>query len=518
MRAKRLRGRYPVHERGIAMVFPDYESYDATGLAGLVRSGEVTPKELVDAAIDRIERRNGAVHAVIHRRFDAARIEAGGRLADGPFRGVPFLLKDLTSELAGTPMNAGSRLLASYVPDHDSELVRRYRAAGVVIVGKTNTPEFGITPTTEPRFHGPTRNPWDPTRSSGGSSGGSAAAVATGMVPAAHGGDGGGSIRIPSSCCGLFGMKPTRGRTPTGPHRGPMWHGASVEHVLTRSVRDSAAFLDATAGPDAGAPYWAPPNDRPFLDEVSRDPGRLRIAFTTRPFLSERVAPECVAAVEDTVRLLEELGHEVVEAHPDLDGEAFVQSFITMIAGEVRADVEEAARIAGRDPAWSDLEPSTWSLFLLGRAFTAADLSLALRRLSRETRRVGLFFRDWDVLLTPTLGSPPLPLGTLKPTTTEAGMARALRSLRAGWALRGPDIIHRLADPTFAFIPFTPVFNATGQPAMSVPLHWTGGGLPIGSHFVGRFGDEATLFRLAGQLEQARPWFDRRPDLHAPSA
>jgi len=487
----------------------EYLRQDATGLAGLVRRGEVSPLELVETALGRIERLNPRVNAVIHRMDDAARAAARGMLPEGPFRGVPLLLKDLLSGVAGEPFECGSTLLRGFRAPHDSELVRRYRRAGFVLAGKTNTPEFGLTPVTEPVSHGVTRNPWDLTRTSGGSSGGSAAAVASGMVPVAGGGDGGGSIRIPASCCGLFGMKPTRGRVPMGPDFGEIWHGAVVEHVLTRSVRDSAAILDATAGPDAGAPYFAAPPERPFLEETVREPGRLRIAFTARAWLGATVHPDCTAALLDSARLLEALGHQVEEASPALDGAAFARAFLTMICAELAGDIAEAELAVGRRAGPGELEPATWALTLLGRSVSAAQYSSAVRLLQRTARQIAPFFGRYDILVTPTVSAPPVRTGALQPTPRERVLLKFLGGVRSGRLLRWAGVLEQTAATVFEFIPWTPVINATGQPAMSVPLAWNPAGLPIGIHFVGRYGDEATLYRLAAQLEQARPWFDR---------
>lgn len=491
----------------------EYLRHDATGLASLVRDRSVSPLELVETAFARIDRLNPRVNAVIHRMDGSARAAASGVLPEGPFRGVPLLLKDLVATVAGEPFRCGSRFLADYVPSHDSELVKRYRRAGFVFLGKTNTPEFGLTPVTEPALCGPTNNPWDLTRTSGGSSGGSAAAVASGMVPVATGGDGGGSIRIPASCCGLFGMKPSRGRVPTGPDFGEIWHGAVVEHVVTRSVRDSAAVLDATAGADAGAPYAAPYQERPFAEELSRDPGRLRVAFTDRPWLGGVVHPDCAGALRDTAAFLEGLGHHVEEATPAFDGTAFARAFLTMITAELAGDVADAERTLGRRGRPGDFEPATWALILLGRALPASQFSQALRLLQRTAREIAPFFERHDVLLTPTLAAPPVPTGALQPTAAERRLLEIVGMLRAGRTLRAAGILERTAGRVFEFIPWTPVINATGQPAMSVPLCWNAAGLPIGMHFVGRFGAEATLYRLAAQLERARPWMDRLPPL-----
>jgi amidase len=490
-----------------------YDTHDALGLAALVRAREVTPRELVEAAIRRIDRLNPRINAVVYRMDDEARRAADAGAGDGPFAGVPFLLKDLLAHYAGTPTTAGSRMLDGFVPDHDSEIVRRFRRAGLIVVGKTNTPEFGLTPFTEPERYGPTRNPWDLSRTTGGSSGGSAAAVAAGIVPMAGGGDGGGSIRIPASCCGLFGLKPTRGRTPTGPDEGELWQGAAIEHVLTRTVRDSAAALDAIAGGDPGAPYIIAPPERPYLDEVSTEPRSLRVAMTSTPLLGHSVHPECVRAVDDAARLLESLGHHVEEAAPTVDRDSFNRAFLTIVCGEVRADLSDAERVTGRRASSRLVEPPTWALALLGRALGADAFALASRTLQRAAREVGRFFERYDVLLTPMLASPPVAIGALQPTPREMLAIRILGALDAGGLLRRAGMLEQAAEKVFDFIPYAPLFNVTGQPAMSVPLAWSADGLPIGVQCVARFGDEATLFRLAGQLERARPWAARRPEM-----
>lgn len=491
--------------------FPEYPRYDALGLAELVRTGQITPSELVEAAIERIEAHNPALNAVIVKLYEQARLAARGPVSGGPFGGVPFLVKDLLSTIEGVPTACGTKLLKNLPVPHDSELMVRWKRAGLIPLGKTNTPEFGLTPYTEPLTFGPSRNPWDKTRTPGGSSGGSAAAVATRMVPLATGGDGGGSIRIPASACGLFGLKPTRGRTPTGPDFGEAWHGFAIEHALTRSVRDSAALLDATQGADLGAPYASPAYDRPFLNEVSTAPGRLRIAFTGKPFLGKVVDPEVLAALERTVRLLKELGHEVVEATPEIDNEAFSLAFITILAAELRADIEAVSQAAGQKVSVKNFDPASFGLGMLGKALSAQDYASASRYLQGASRSIARFFGGWDLLLTPTLASLPPLIGALQPSAAEKTLIRLVGSFDGGGLLKALGIIKPLAAQTFAFIPWTPVFNVTGQPAMSVPLETSSTGMPIGLHFVGRFGDEATLFRLAAQLEQARPWADKVP-------
>jgi amidase len=493
--------------------FSDYEKYDGLGLAELVRQKEVQPVELVEEAINRVEKLNPPVNAVIHKMYEQARKTAAGDLPDGPFKGVPFVMKDLAAFYAGVPLTNGSRFFKDFVPDHDSELVRRFKAAGVITIGKTNLPEFGLAFVTESELFGPANNPWDLTRTTGGSSGGSAAAVATRMVPLAHGNDGGGSIRVPSSCCGVFGLKPTRGRNPAGPDFGDLWRGFACEHVITRSVRDSAAMLDATAGPDTGAPYYAAPPVRSFLSEVGANPGKLRIAFTSQPFLGSTVEEDCVKGLEATVRLCRELGHEVVEAVPDIDEQSVARAFMTVVCAETRATIEEAGELLKSKASYKDFEPVTWIIALLGSKFPASDLSRAINSIQRSSRQVGGFFEKYDVLLTPTLAMPPLKTGMFQVKGIQAAIIKLLGRLNAGSLIKMFVGIDYLAAEAYKFAPYTPLFNATGQPAMSVPLYWNDAGLPIGMHFVGRFGDEATLFRLAGQLEQARPWANRLPPI-----
>ena len=492
----------------------NFSSHDALSLAELVRTRQVSARELVDASIENIEALNPELNAVVHKMYDRARKEAESPV-EGPFTGVPFMLKDLLSWFGGEPTASGSRYYKGWIAPHDTEIVKRYRRSGVIVVGKTNTPEFGLTPFTEPELFGPTVNPWDTTRTTGGSSGGSAAAVASGMVPWAGGGDGGGSIRIPASCCGIFGLKPTRARTPAGPVTGEHWQGAAIEHCLTRSVRDSAAMLDAISGRDVGAPYWAPEPERPFLEEVGRDPGKLRIAFTSKPLLGDHVHDDCKAALQDAVTLLASLGHELVESEPPVDADQFNRAFLIMVCGEVRAGIMEGAKLVGRAATPSDVESTTWALSLLGAAMSAGDFVEAEHYLRSSARRMGEFCQNYDLLLTPTMSVPPFLTGSLQPAPHERTMMKILGRLRAGNVLRLIGALEKSAEEVFDAIPYTPLFNVSGQPAMSVPLYWNAQNLPIGVHFVGRYGDEATLFRIAAQLEQTRPWMNRRPPVSA---
>jgi amidase len=490
--------------------FAEYEEYDALGLADLVRSRQVSPLELCEAALERIDRANPVLNAVAWRMDEEARRRAA-RPAEGPFSGVPFLLKDLHFADRGMPMSNGCRALRSFRPDHDDEMVVRFKRAGLVVIGRTSVPEFGLMPVTEPDLFGPCRNPWNPDLSPGGSSGGSAAAVAAGVVPMASAGDGGGSIRIPASYCGLFGLKPSHGRNPNGPGHARNWQGAVQPHVISRSVRDSAAALDATSGPDTGAPYEVRPPARPYLQEVGADPGRLKIAFNHRSPIGTPVHPDCVKAVEDAAVLLAGLGHYVQEDAPAVDGKALARSYVTMYFGETAADIRDLGRKIGRRARRTDVEAVTWLLGLLGRTLTAGDFVEAMRRWDLEARNMGHFFEDYDIYLTPTTAEPPSRIGELAPRGVEALMLRTVNRLGLGGLFNRAGLVDRMATRSLARVPFNLVANLCGLPAMSVPLFWTGAGIPCGVQFMGPFGAEDRLLRLAAQLEQARPWFHRRP-------
>jgi amidase len=492
--------------------FKEFGRYDGLGLAELVRKKEVDPSELCEEAIRRIEQVNPKINAVIFPMYEIARKALQVGLPEGPFAGVPFLLKDIIEEYAGVPLTMGSKVFRNYIPARDSEMVVRFKKSGLVILGKTNVPELGILGITEPELHGPTLNPWNTGHTPGGSSGGSAAAVASGMVPLAAGNDGGGSIRIPASCCGLFGLKPTRGRNPLGPMVGELWQGAVVSHVITRSVRDSAAMLDATQGPDAGAPYVIPPPERPYLQEIEREPGSLKIALTAISPVKTPVHQECVKAVEEAAKLLESLGHKVEEAQPDLDGKAALKSYLTMCFGETAAVIEEMKVVLGRKAKPSDLETLTWTMGLLGRTLSAGDFAKAKREWGVAGRAMGRFHEKYDLYMTPTLAYPPVRIGELQPKPFERLAMRVVNALGVGVILKAAGLIDKMAEASLSKTPFTQLANLTGQPAMSVPLHWTPDGLPVGVHFMAPFGDEGVLFRLAAQLEKARPWFEK----HAP--
>lgn len=494
------------------MRLPEYDDLDAIALAALVRSGQLSAREVLAAAIERIDAHNPTLNAVVERLDDRARARTDA-LPDGPFKGVPFLLKDLKLALAGTPTTNSCRLTARWIAPKSSVLAERYEAAGLQILGKTNTPEFGIMGITEPALRGPCRNPWDPRHSTGGSSGGAGAAVAARLVPAAHGGDGGGSIRIPASACGLFGLKPTRGRVTMAPYAGEAWGGFVQEHVLTRSVRDSAALLDLEAQPTPGEPYAQPHQERPWLEEVGAPPGRLRIAFTTETLFPGNTHPDCIAAVEDAVRLLKDLGHEVEQARPTFPQQDLVRAYFLTIGAGIGWFVEDSARKAGVPLRAADFEPATWILALIGRQTPASELIAAQVTMQRAARDVAAFFTKYDVLLTSTLARPPVRLGELLPTPVEKLQMSVLSAMPVKALL--DFSIERMGKGKLAAMPNTQLFNQTGQPAMSVPLFWNAQGLPIGVQFAARFGDEATLFRLAAQLEQARPWAGRKPALCA---
>jgi amidase len=474
---------------------------DATAQAELVRKGEATPLELVDAAIARIEKINPELNAVIIPLFEKARREADSPdLPPGPFRGVPFLLKDLHCPCAGDPMHEGMKLLKDrqWVATEDNYLVGKFRAAGLVFVGRANTPELGLTITTEPVSYGPSRNPWNTGHSTGGSSGGSAAAVASGMVPAAHASDGGGSVRIPASECGLVGLKPSRGRVTQGPDRGDGWHGFSIDNTVTRSVRDTAAILDAIAGPMPGDPYAAPPLRRALLDEVGANPGRLRVGFLAgKPPGAGELHPDCAAAVREVAHLLESLGHDVEESYPNTlqDVEGTRQSFLTVVSSWTAAEIDAWGERTGTEVGPEDVEPGTWGLVEGGRAVSARQYIAARNWINGFTRRMASWWTDgFDLFLTPTIGEPPPALGELTPD---------------------PENPLAMADRLFSLMPFTPPLNMTGQPAISLPLVWNSAGLPIGVQLIAAYGGEDLLIQIASQLEEARSWKDRRPPVCA---
>jgi amidase len=468
----------------MSISFEDYRNFDALALADAMRRGDISRKEVLDAALARVAAVNPQIQAVTC--LDGAAAEQALQDDQAPFAGVPYFIKDLHAPVAGMALTHGSRLFAGNVHDFDSETVKRLRRAGFVILGRTASSEFGMNAAIEPSHGKPTRNPWSLNHTAGGSSGGAGAAVASGMLPAAHATDSGGSIRIPASCNGLVGLKPTRGLIPTGPHRGEASHGLSHEHAVTRSVRDCAAILDATAGPDAGAPYFTARPVESYLQALGRPPGALRMAFTTRTFSGQEVDAECRAAVEKAVRLLRELGHEVDEGQPAFDAAALGAACGTLLITGLAAQVDAREAQLGRSARPDEMDAVTREAIALGRQVTGTQYASRFAVINREVRRIAAFFDAVDVFITPTMATPPVTIGTLSMQTLS---------------------LEQFQQAMAAFCPFTGAFNATGQPAMSLPLHWTAAGLPVGVQFIGRFGEDTRLLQLAAQLEQAAPWF-----------
>jgi amidase len=477
-------------------VSEDLARLDATAQAELVRTGEVSPEELTQSAIERAERLNPDLNAIIHPLYEQGLEESRGQLPDGPFRGVPFLFKDLGAGLAGQPMHMGMKALkeADFRLPVDTFLGARFREAGFVTIGKTNTPELGIVPTTEPEAYGPTHNPWDLGHSPGGSSGGSAAAVAAGIVPIAHANDGGGSIRIPASCCGLVGLKPSRARTSLGPLVGDTMSGLTVEHVVSRSVRDVALALDATHGPAPGDPYVAPPPLRPYMEELGADAGSLRITVLTDPIGAShiQVDPTVVSATREAATMLESLGHQVDEDVPAPDqGFDLIETFLTRwYAGQTEI-LGQFGILLGREIGPDDVEPLTWAMAEEGRRRHSGQYLSAVSQHNAIGRMLGIWFdAGHDLLLTPTMGELPPPLGSFATDPEDP-----LRTIHRG-------------EVTAAF---AALINATGNPAISLPLQWSDDGLPIGVQLIAPLGREDVLLRVASQLEQAHPWSDRFP-------
>ncbi len=469
------------------MSFTEYPAHDGLGLANLVRNKEVSASELVEEAIRRAERAQPKLNAVVFRDYDAARTAAKAPIA-GPFMGVPFFLKDIFGLAKGMPTRQASGFIPPVPADHDSELTQSFRKAGLVLLGKTNVPEFGLVATTESKLYGPAHNPWKLDHSTGGSSGGAAALVAAGVVPLAHANDGGGSIRIPAAACGLVGLKPTRGRTSFAPDFGDRLDGIVNDLVVSRSVRDTAAVLDAVQGNVPGDPYWAPPPSASYLNAIERPPGALRIAIATTTLDGQPLHPDCAAAVRNAAKLLEGLGHHVAEAAPKLDQANLVPSFMAYRCAHLADGIEAIAQMTGQSPSRDRFEGMTWGLYQAGKAVSAVQYLMAKSALQMASREAAAFHQTYDVWLTPVLGRPPVPLGSFNFQETDPVKAFA---------------------PMVDYVPFTAMQNATGQPAINVPLYWNADGLPIGTQFVGRYGEEELLLRLARQLEQAQPWAQR---------
>jgi amidase len=487
----------------------EYLTYDGLGLAELVKNGEVTALELLETAVEHVENVNGLLNAVVYKQYDLARERIKNEKLAGPFAGVPFLLKDLAAFEVGVPSTFGSEFCKNFIPREESEIVTRFKKAGFVTIGRTNTPEFGLYPTTEPVFRGVTRNPWSSEHSPGGSSGGAAAAVASGMVPIAHAGDGGGSIRIPASCCGVFGLKPTEGRSPTGPSGGRGWHGFVVEHVLSRSVRDSAAVLDIVSARQIGAPILAPVISSPFSEQIDVPLNKLRIAYVEEPFFKAKLHDNCRDAALDAARLCENLGHDVEPHQLNVNSDEVAHAYLVVVAGEMSALLDRISTYLGRKPKPGQLETTTYICALGGRAFSAADYAHAVRVIDEARRSVAYSFEKYDLVLTPTLALPPPKLGELSPKFIEKYFLQAVKTIPMHRLIR--QAFRMIPENGFKLSPYTFLFNLTGQPAMSVPLHWNKAGLPIGTHFVGRHGEEGILLRLAKQLDEVKAFSNRRP-------
>jgi amidase len=469
------------------MAISEYGKYDALGLAALVAKKKVKPSELLEEAISRAEKLNPKLNAIIYKDYDNARSRAKGKLR-GPFAGVPFLLKDIFALTTTMPTRQASAFMPAAPWPHNSLLVERFLAAGLVPFGKTNVPEFGIVATTEPKLYGAAHNPWNLDHSTGGSSGGSAAAVAAGIVPMAHANDGGGSIRIPASACGLVGLKPTRGRMSNAPDFGEFLDGLATDLAVSRSVRDTAAILDATAGPVPGDPYWAPPQPKSYLAAMKRKPKKLRIAFAAKKLDGNAFHPDCLAAVKHAAKVCRELGHEVEEASPDMDQSVLTPAFMALWAAGLANGIDTIAMLTQRKPTENDFEGTTWGLYEQGKRVTASEFIGAKAQLQLAGRAAARFHEKYDMWISPTLGAPPVKLGVF-------------------------DMNERDVSKSFGaqidYVPFTAMQNATGQPAINLPLYWNKEGLPVGVQFVGRFGDEEGLLRLAASIEKAAPWAHR---------
>ncbi|MBU6247337.1 MAG: amidase [Xanthomonadaceae bacterium] len=497
-------------------MFDEYARHDATALAALIARREVSAAEVLEAALARAAAVNPLLAAICLPMEEIARARAAGPLS-GPFAGVPFLLKDMAQDYAGVPSPSGSRALRHWVPDHHSEIVRRFLDAGLVVFGKTASPEFALKAETAPRvWPQPTRNPWDPARTPGGSSGGAAAAVAAGIVPMAGASDGGGSIRIPAAYCGLFGLRPSRGRVPNGPDEAEHWEGASSQHVISRSVRDSARMLDAIAGPEHGAPFAIAPPAGSWSGAIARPPRRLRIGFSTRSPLGTAMHPQCVEATRRAAAVLADLGHHVEEAAPAIDGGELARCYVTMYFGHTAAAMAQARELTGAGEGEFELE--TRILGLLGRALSAREYVRRHARWNTFNHALADFHRRYDLYLTPTTAQPPNRIGELDTPPAQRRLAQAVLALRAGRLLMLTGMVDELVEASLSRVPFTQLSNLTGTPSMSVPLHRAAvedGGpvVPFGVQFVAPFGDEATLLQLAAQLEQAVPWHEYRPTL-----
>jgi amidase len=496
------------------MGFSEYDAYDGVGLAELVRKKEVKPEELLDEAIARAEKVNPKLNAIVHFAREQAKEQLAEIDLNGSFAGVPFLAKDLGATVKGMPITWGSRAYKGLVAKHDSLYFERAKKAGLVVFGKTNIPEFGQLPITEPKLFGACRNPWNPDHTPGGSSGGAASAVAAGIVHLAHASDGGGSIRCPASCTGLFGLKPSRGRNPIGPNRPDAVGYLTVEHGISKSIRDSAALLDATHGRDPFLGWAAPPPDRSFLEQMSREPGRKKIAIFRGAMLGSKVDPECTAALNHTAKLLENLGHHVEDAEPkDIDYTDVAKNFLMIWSGVAATVHDWLEQDKGVRSKPSEFEPATWGMIKAAGILKNWDIAKAIEEQGNLTRKVAAFFSEYDLMLSPTLSGPPVKVGQLYPTPIDE--LTILSIVATGNADLMRKTIESLAKKSFGWVSFCATFNMTGQPAASIPTYWSKDGLPIGTQLVARYGEEGLLFQVAAQLEKAQPWASRRPMIFA---
>ncbi len=478
----------------MAGIFQEFDQYDALGLAELVRQKKVKPVELVETVIDRIERINPTLNCVNIKTYEMAREQADIPLPDGPFAGLPWLLKDIAVFYEGVKTTSGCRYTKDFIAPGDSAVATRIKKAGMILMGKTTTPEWGLTVSTESVLWGDTRNPWNLEHVAGGSSGGSAAAVAARVVPMADASDGGGSIRIPASNCGLVGLKPSRGRVPVGPFMGDFWYGGAIFNCVSLTVRDMAAYLDVVSGPLTGDPYQPGKPQLPFLEEVSASPDRLKIGFFTKGFPGIPVSSECVAAVEETVRLCSELGHDVMEMDFSFDIDAFFDVFTRTASVCSAAAISGLEMVTGRPATEAEFEKLTWEIIETGRQITGVEHASDIEAFRMSGRQITQNCEGFDIVITPTMPNPPLKLGAFNQNRFTMEEIRPVLS---------------------AACCFTAPFNVSGQPAVSLPMHWSKDGLPVGVQFIGSYGDEAVLIRLAAQIEQARPWIDRKPDICA---
>jgi amidase len=497
------------------MKFEEYRKLDAISLATLVKKKEVTPLELLETAIKRAEEVNPKVNAIVSKLYDVGKQQIKSLDLNKPLAGVPYLIKDLGPHLKGTSYTGGSRLLNNYISTENSIVTDRMLAAGLVIFGKTNTPEYGCTPWTEPLLFGPCRNPWNLNHTAGGSSGGSAAAIASGIVPIASANDGGGSIRIPASCNGLFSMKPTRGRVTMGPQVGESWSGLTCEGAISRSVRDSAIYLDMVQGAGLGDPYMIQAPARPYIDEIKSTPKKLKIGYTYQmPHgLNPPIDEENISAINNTIKLLTDAGHQVEEVEFPHNKEMLTETFYTVMCAETSATVDAMAEMRGQKVAINDVEPNTWLLYKIGKTIGANEYALAKMKWNELNRKVADFHLKYDLLLTPTLGRKPFVIGSMNNTKAEDFVLRFINRLGISVIAKYSGNIKIVAERTFSWIPYVALANLTGQPAMTVPLHWSKDNLPVGVMFTAPWNDEATLFQLAAQLEQAQPWFNRVPEI-----